>query len=40
MHAFGTYCAYFRVTDEHLVVVRIVHGARDIDAIIFDGETE
>lgn len=32
---FGKYCSYFRVTDTELVVVRIIHGARDVDAIVF-----
>jgi toxin ParE1/3/4 len=38
MHPFGRYCAYFRVTDDHLVIVRIVHSARDVDAISFESE--
>ncbi len=40
MHPFGKYCAYFRVEDDRLVVLRILHSARDIDAIIFPGDTE
>lgn len=36
LHIYGKYCAYFRYDDERLTVLRIVHGARDIDAIIFD----
>ncbi len=35
-HPYGRYCAYFRVNDQHLVVVRIIHSARDIDAKAFD----
>lgn len=39
MHPFGNYVAYFRITDDGLLVIRVVHGARDIDSIIFDGDT-
>lgn len=38
MHPFDRYCAYFRVTDEHVILVRFLHSARDIDAIIFEGD--
>ena len=36
MHPYEKYCVYFRVTDRELVVIRIIHSARDIDAIIFE----
>jgi toxin ParE1/3/4 len=36
LHIYGKYCAYFRTDDECLTVLRIVHGARDLDTIIFD----
>lgn len=35
LHVHGKYCAYFRVTDDDLVVIRVVHGARDVDALSF-----
>lgn len=40
LHIYGNYCAYFRVDEHHFNVVRIVHGARDIDAIIFEPPSE
>lgn len=36
LHVFGKYCAYFRYNDRELIVLRIVHGARDVDAILFE----
>ena len=36
MHGFGRYCAYFRVADRHMIVVRVLHGARDLDGIDFE----
>jgi plasmid stabilization system protein ParE len=38
MHTYGKYCVYFRVNDREFIVVRIIHSARDIDAIIFEPE--
>ena len=38
LHVFGKYCAYFRADKHDLTVIRIVHGARDVDTIIFDPE--
>ena len=35
-YPYGSYCAYFRIDDKHFKVARIVHSARDIDAIAFD----
>ena len=39
LHVYGNYCAYFRHDDKTFNVLRIVHGSRDIDAIIFDSGT-
>ena len=33
MHPIDKYCVYFRADDANLVVVRILHSARDVDAI-------
>ena len=35
-YPYGKHCAYFRVTDSEFRVVRVVHGACDVTAIIFD----
>lgn len=35
---FGNYCIYFRLTDDETIVVRILHGARDISPLSFDAE--
>jgi len=40
MHVLGSYCIYFRVTAKETQVVRVVHSAMDIDAIIFEGDPE
>lgn len=40
MHVLGSYCIYFRQTTKETQIVRVVHSAMDIDAIIFDGEPE
>lgn len=32
----GDYCIYFRVSDEATCIVRILHGARDVAAIVFE----
>lgn len=40
LHIYGNYCAYFCVTDTHFNVLRIVHGARDIDAIIVEPDDQ
>jgi len=36
LHRYGSYCIYFRVDGDMLVVVRILHGSRDIGAVEFD----
>ena len=36
LHVYGNYCIYFRTDNGNFVVLRVVHGARDIDAIIFE----
>ncbi|WP_081449413.1 type II toxin-antitoxin system RelE/ParE family toxin [Rhodomicrobium vannielii] len=38
LHVLGDYCIYFRVTDRETRVVRFLHGARDVSAIVFDFE--
>ena len=42
LHVLGDYCIYFRVqTDRETRIVRFLHGARDVSAIIFEaGEVE
>lgn len=34
----GSYCVYFRVSIDETRILRVLHGARDIDAIIFEGD--
>lgn len=36
---FGNYSIYFRLTDDETIIVRILHGARDIAQIPFGAET-
>lgn len=38
LHVHGKYCAYFRYDADSITVIRIVHGARDIDAIFYADE--
>ena len=38
MTVIGKYCVYFRLTDTTTRIVRFLHGARDVNAIIFDPE--
>lgn len=38
MTVFGNYCIYFRLTKAETIVVRILHGARDIQAASFGDE--
>lgn len=33
---FGNYCFYFRLTDDETIIVRVLHGARDIAQLSFD----
>ena len=35
LHVFGKYSIYFMIEDDHMVVLRIVHGTRDLNAIEF-----
>ena len=35
LHILGDYCIYFRVTDRETGIVRFLHGARDVSAIVF-----
>lgn len=35
---FGNYCIYFRLTDKETIIVRVLHGARDITKISFDAD--
>lgn len=32
----GDYCVFFRLTPSETIIVRVLHGHRDIDAIIFE----
>ena len=34
-YPFGKYCFYFRVTEEGILVLRVLHSARDIEHIQF-----
>lgn len=36
MHVIGNYCVYFRVTDKETRIVRLLHGARDVNAVVFN----
>ena len=36
LHVYGRFCAYFRFDDTTLTIVRILRGAQDIGAIIFE----
>ena len=36
IHIYGNYCCYFRLTVDETLVVRILHGARDITKIPFE----
>ena len=38
LHVYGKYCTYFRADQHDLTVIRIIHGAHDVDGIIFDTE--
>jgi toxin ParE1/3/4 len=33
----GSYAAYYQVMEQEVVILRVLHGARDIDAIAQDG---
>jgi toxin ParE1/3/4 len=40
LHVIGNYCAYFRVTEDTTRIIRVLNGARDVDAIVFDALTK
>ncbi|MFM9941039.1 MAG: type II toxin-antitoxin system RelE/ParE family toxin [Hyphomicrobiaceae bacterium] len=40
LHVYGNFCAYFRTDDRYFIVLRIVRGSRDLDAIIFEPVAE
>jgi len=35
---FGSYCFYFRLTEDETVIVRVLHGSRDITQLSFEQE--
>ncbi len=37
---FKKYLVFYRVTDTGVEIIRVIHGARDIEAILDDGEQE
>jgi toxin ParE1/3/4 len=37
---FKKYLVFYRVTDTGVEILRVIHGARDIEAILDDGEEE
>ena len=39
-HFHRDYVLYYRFTDEEVIIVRVVHGARDARALTFDEDTE
>jgi plasmid stabilization system protein ParE len=36
LHIIGNYCVFFRLTDTETRIVRLLHGHRDMNAIIFE----
>lgn len=36
LDVFGNYCIYFRLTADATIIVRVLHGARDVTKIQFD----
>jgi toxin ParE1/3/4 len=38
LHVFGNHCIYFRVTPTETRIVRVLNGAQDLNAIIFEAE--
>ena len=38
LHVYGNFCAYFRIDDQNFIVLRIVRGSRDRDAIKFEAD--
>jgi plasmid stabilization system protein ParE len=39
-HFHHDYVLYYRFTDEEVIIVRVVHGARDVRALTFDDGTQ
>jgi len=39
-HFYRDYVLYYRLTDEEVIIVRVVHGARDVRALTFDEGTQ
>jgi len=39
-HFHRDYVLYYRFTDTEVIIVRVVHGARDAEALMFDEEQE
>jgi toxin ParE1/3/4 len=37
---FKKYLVFYRVTDTGVEIIRVIHGARDIEAILDDGDEE
>jgi plasmid stabilization system protein ParE len=37
-HFHRDYVLYYRCTDTEVIIVRVVHGARDVRALLFDEE--
>lgn len=35
-HFHRDYVLYYRFTDTEVIIVRVVHGARDVQALMFD----
>jgi plasmid stabilization system protein ParE len=38
VHFHRDYALYYRFTDTEVIIVRVVHGARDAEALAFDEE--
>ena len=39
MTTIGRYCIFFRVTPSETIILRFLHGARDIESIAFPSDT-
>ncbi len=35
-YPFGNYLVFYRITDEHIVVARVLHGARDLPSLLLE----
>lgn len=40
LRTIGIYCVYFRVSPAETLIVRVLHGSRDVSQIVFDGPRE